>query len=41
MLLLDIVTVTSQGIIDNRFNAANITMFEARNNQKIVISHRL
>ena len=41
MLLLDIVTVTSQEIIDNRFNAANIRMFEARNNQKMEISQRL
>ena len=41
MLLLDIVTVTSQEIIDNSFNAANIRMFEARNNKKMEISQRL
>ena len=40
MLLLDIVTVTSQEIIDNRFNAANIRMFEVRNNKKMEISQR-
>ena len=34
MLLLDIVTATSQEIIENRFNATNIRMFEARNNKK-------
>ena len=40
MLLLDIFTVTSQEITDNLFNATNIRMFEARNNQKMEISQR-
>ena len=41
MLLLDIVTVTSQDIKDTLFNATNITMFEARKIQKMEISQRL
>ena len=40
MLLLDIFTVASEEITDNFFNATNIRMFEARNNQKMEISQR-
>ena len=40
MLLLDIFTVASEEIKDNLFNATNIRMFEARNNQKMEISQR-
>ena len=41
MLLLNIATVTCQEITDNLFNATNIRIFEARNNQKIGISQCL